>query len=83
MLHSWVCFPHPSIPYNAHPKQDKVNFVMHALYSLVPAVDELGRGEGGGHHKEEERRVQEDVLGEDQRTSLWVHVCVYGCACVW
>ena len=34
-------------------------------YLLISAVDELGCAKSGGHHEEEEGRVQENVLGEN------------------
>ena len=40
------------------------------MNSLVSAVGELGSGIGGSHNKEEEGRVEEDVLGEDQCARL-------------
>ena len=39
-------------------------YLVHS-YLLIPAVDELGCAKGGGHHEEEEGRVQENVLGEN------------------
>ena len=47
--------------------------LIRGCYSLVPAVDELCGGEGGGHDEEEERGVEQDVLGEDQCACLTHH----------
>ena len=39
--------------------------------SLLSAVDELDGTEGGADDKEQQQRVQQDVLGEYQDTRLW------------
>ena len=39
--------------------------------SLLSAVDELDGAEGGADDKEQQQRVQQDVLGEHQDASLW------------
>ena len=40
----------------------------------MSAVGELDSGVGGSHDEEEEGRVEEDVLGEDQRAGLCMRV---------
>ena len=42
------------------------------MNSLIFAVPEPSSAEGGSHHKEQEQRVQEDVLGQDQCACLCV-----------